>query len=355
MGVPLSTASPSRSSSFNRYQFSDYASSDSRTVTTSSAGESSFLEIHTRRELNIFTLGELKSATQNFKPNNLLGEGGFGRVYKGWLDEMTLSPAKPGSGMVVAVKKLDPEGLQGHAEWQSEVNFLGRLSHPNLIKLLGYCIEDTELLIVYEFMPKGSLHNHLFRRIPNFEPLSWNTRLQIAIGAARGLTFLHASEPPVIHRGLKTSNILLDGNYNAKISDFGLAKLGPSDVESHVTTRVMGTLGYAAPEYVATGHLYVKSDVYVFGVVLLEILTGMKALDRNRPAMQQNLVEWTKPYLSSKKMLKTIMDAKIKSQYSLKAAWQTAQLVLKCLESVPGRRPSMQEVLEGLEAIETIP
>ncbi|XP_020225141.2 probable serine/threonine-protein kinase PIX13 [Cajanus cajan] len=350
----------------------------SGSATTSSAGKSQFSEIASgsidsqgslplalplpspdgqileRPNLKVFTFGDLRSATKSFKSDTLLGEGGFGRVYKGWLDEKTLSPAKAGFGMIVAIKKLNPQSTQGFQEWQSEVNFLGRLSHPNLVKLLGYCWDDDELLLVYEFMSKGSLENHLFRRNPNIEPLSWSTRFKIAIGAARGLAFLHASEKQVIYRDFKASNILLDGNYNAKISDFGLAKLGPSGGQSHVTTRVMGTYVYAAPEYIVTGHLYVKSDVYGFGVVLLEILTGMRALDTERPTGQQNLVEWTKPLLSSKKKLKTIMDAKIEGQYSPKAAWQEAQLTLKCLENDPRQRPSMKDVVEELEAIEAI-
>ncbi|KAJ1413321.1 putative serine/threonine-protein kinase [Sesbania bispinosa] len=354
------------------------ASTDSKNVgfsgTTSSAGRSQFSELASgsfgggegpfplpspngqileRPNMKVFSYADLKSATKSFKSDTLLGEGGFGRVYKGWLDEKTLTPARAGSGMVVAIKKLNPESTQGFQEWQSEINFLGRLSHPNLVKLLGYCWDDEELLLVYEFMPKGSLENHLFRRNPNIEPLSWNTRIKIAIGAARGLAFLHTSEK-VIYRDFKASNILLDGNYNAKISDFGLAKLGPSGGESHVTTRVMGTYGYAAPEYIATGHLYVKSDVYGFGVVLLEILTGMRALDTKRPTGQQNLVEWLKPCLSNKKKLKTIMDARIEGQYSPKAALQAAQLTLKCLEPDPKQRPSMKEVLEALEGIEAI-
>ncbi|KAG2408869.1 serine/threonine-protein kinase [Vigna angularis] len=339
-------------SSFGKSQFSEIASGsiDSEGSLPFCSPDGQILE---RPNLKEFSFGDLKSAAKSFKGDTLLGEGGFGRVYKGWLDEKNLTPAKPGSGMVVAIKKLNPESTQGFQEWKSEVNFLGRLSHPNLVKLLGYCWDEDELLLVYEFMPKGSLENHLFRRNPNIEPLSWNTRLKIAIGAARGLAFLHTSEK-VIYRDFKASNILLDGSYNAKISDFGLAKLGPSGGQSHVTTRVMGTYGYAAPEYIATGHLYVKSDVYGFGVVLLEILTGMRALDTRRPTGQQNLVEWTKPYLSSKKKLKTIMDSKIEGQYSPKAALQAAQLTLKCLEHDPKQRPSMKEVLEGLEAIETI-
>ncbi|XP_028776699.1 probable serine/threonine-protein kinase PIX13 [Neltuma alba] len=303
--------------------------------------------------LKVFSFGDLKAATKNFKSDSLLGEGGFGKVYKGWLDEKTLSPAKAGFGMMVAIKKLNPESMQGFQEWKSEVNFLGSLSHPNLVKLFGYCTEEDELLLVYEFMPKGSLESHLFRRVSNTQPLSWNTRLKIAIDAAQGLAFLHTSEKQIIYRDFKASNILLDGSYNAKISDFGLAKLGPSGEQSHVTTRIMGTYGYAAPEYVATGHLYVKSDVYGFGVVLLEMLTGMKALDPKRPSRQQNLVEWGKPCLTSKKKLKTIMDARIEGQYSLSAAFQAAQLILKCLEPDPKNRPGMKDVVEELQGIES--
>ncbi|XP_017977968.1 PREDICTED: probable serine/threonine-protein kinase Cx32, chloroplastic [Theobroma cacao] len=303
--------------------------------------------------LKVFTFAELKTATKNFKGDTLLGEGGFGRVYKGWVDEKTLTPSKVGSGMIVAIKKLNHESMQGFEEWQSEVNFLGRLYHPNLVKLLGYCWEDKELLLVYEFLQKGSLENHLFRRNPAIEPLSWELRLKIAIGAARGLAFLHTSEK-VIYRDFKASNILLDGNYNAKISDFGLAKLGPAGGESHVTTRVMGTYGYAAPEYIATGHLYVKSDVYGFGVVLLELMTGLRALDTKRPSGQQNLVDWLRPTLSLKKKVKTIMDVRIEGQYSSKAAILSAELTLKCLEHDPKNRPSMKEVGEALERIESL-
>ncbi|XP_015889606.2 probable serine/threonine-protein kinase PIX13 [Ziziphus jujuba] len=304
--------------------------------------------------LRVFSFAELKSATKNFKSDTVLGEGGFGKVFKGWVDEKTLAPSKFGIGMMVAIKKLNHESVQGFQEWQSEVNFLGRLSHPNLVKLLGYCWEDKELLLVYEFMQRGSLENHLFRRNPSIEPLSWDRRLQIAIGAARGLAFLHTSEKKVIYRDFKASNILLDANFNAKIADFGLAKLGPAGGESHVTTRIMGTYGYAAPEYVATGHLYVKSDVYGFGVVLLEMLTGLRALDTKRPSGQQNLVDWAKPCLSSKRKLKTIMDLRMEGQYSPKAALQAAQLTLKCLEPEPRSRPSMKEVVESLEQIEAM-
>uniref|UniRef100_A0A0D9YLD6 non-specific serine/threonine protein kinase n=1 Tax=Oryza glumipatula TaxID=40148 RepID=A0A0D9YLD6_9ORYZ len=302
--------------------------------------------------LRTFTFIELRTATKNFRPDSVLGEGGFGRVYKGWVDEKTMNPVKGGTGMVVAVKKLNSESMQGYEEWQSEINFLGRLSHPNLVKLLGYCFEDKELLLVYEFMAKGSLENHLFKR--GCPPLSWELRLKIAIGAARGLAFLHASEKQVIYRDFKASNILLDANYNAKLSDFGLAKLGPTGSNSHITTRVMGTYGYAAPEYVATGHLYVKSDVYGFGVVMLEMMSGQRALDPNRPNGQLSLVDWAKPYLADRRKLARLMDPRFEGQYNSKQAVQAAQLTLNCLAGEPRSRPSMKEVLETLEKIESM-
>ncbi|XP_034674669.1 probable serine/threonine-protein kinase PIX13 isoform X2 [Vitis riparia] len=303
--------------------------------------------------LKMFTFAELKSATRNFRPHTMLGEGGFGRVFKGWVDEKTYAPTKVSVGIPVAVKKSNPESEQGLKEWQSEVKFLGKFTHPNLVKLLGYCCEDQQFLLVYEYMHKGSLENHLFK-LGGAESLTWEIRLKIAIGAARGLAFLHTSEKTVIYRDFKSSNILLDGDYNAKLSDFGFAKLGPSDGDSHVTTQVVGTYGYAAPEYIATGHLYVKSDVYGFGVVLLEMLTGKQTLDMNRPPGQRNLVEWTKPSLPNKRKLKKIMDPRLRDQYPLKAATQVAELILKCLESDPKNRPSMEEVLETLKRINEI-
>ncbi|KAF7143777.1 hypothetical protein RHSIM_Rhsim05G0047300 [Rhododendron simsii] len=297
--------------------------------------------------LRIFSFLELKTATRNFRVDTVLGEGGFGKVYKGWLEEKATS--KSGSGSVVAIKKLDSESMQGFDEWQSEVHFLGRLSHPNLVKLLGYCWEENELLLVYEFMQKGSLENHLFGRGSAVQPLPWDIRLKILIGAAQGLAFLHTSDKQVIYRDFKASNILLDGCYNAKISDFGLAKLGPSASKSHITTRVMGTSGYAAPEYVATGHLYVKSDVYGFGVVLIEMLTGLRAVDQNRPGGKLNLVDWIKPHLSDRRKLKQVMDSQLQGKYPSKAALQIAQLALKCIEPEQKTRPSMKVVVETLQ------
>ncbi|CAI9764309.1 unnamed protein product [Fraxinus pennsylvanica] len=369
MGICFSSASVNQSPTTTE-QLSSVATSQTTGNITSSTGNSNVSgssqfsaatggdeagpsgQILPLPNLRMFAFSELKAATRNFRSDTVLGEGGFGKVYKGWLDEK--GTTKGGSTTVIAVKKLNAESFQGFEEWQSEINFLGRLSHPNLVKLLGYCWEDTELLLIYEFMQKGSLENHLFGRGAAVLPLPWDTRLKILIGAARGLAFLHASDRKVIYRDFKASNILLDGSYNAKISDFGLAKMGPTPSKSHVTTRVMGTHGYAAPEYVATGHLYVKSDVYGFGVVLVEMLTGLRVLDENRPDGKHNLVEWVKPHLFDRRKLKNIMDSRLEGKYPSRSAIQIAQLALSCIESEPKNRPSMREIVEILERIDSV-
>ncbi|KAL3536404.1 hypothetical protein ACH5RR_004865 [Cinchona calisaya] len=309
-------------------------------------------EILQSSNMKSFTFGELKTATRNFRPDSVLGEGGFGSVYKGWVDEQLLTPSKPGSGMVVAVKRLNQDGWQGHKEWLAEINYLGQLRHPNLVKLIGYCLEDDHRLLVYEFMPKGSMENHLFRQGSYFEPLSWNHRIKIALGAARGLAFLHSAETKVIYRDFKTSNILLDSKYNAKLSDFGLARDGPTDDKSHVSTQVMGTYGYAAPEYLSTGHLTARSDLYSFGVVLLEMLSGKKAIDKNRPTGEHNLVEWAKPYLTNKRRIFRILDSRLEGQYPMGRALKVADLAIKCLSVDPKLRPSMDEVVTTLEQVQ---
>ncbi|KAF3448947.1 hypothetical protein FNV43_RR09666 [Rhamnella rubrinervis] len=268
-------------------------------------------------------------------------------VHKGYIDENFRQGLK---AQAVAVKLLDIEGLQGHREWLAEVIFLGQLRHPHLVKLIGYCCEDEERLLVYEFMPRGSLENHLFKRIS--VTLPWATRLRIAIGAAKGLAFLHGAENPVIYRDFKTSNVLLDSDFTAKLSDFGLAKMGPEGSDTHVTTRVMGTFGYAAPEYVSTGHLTTKSDVYSFGVVLLELLTGRRATDKSRPKSEQNLVDWARPYLTSTRRLRYIMDPRLAGQYSVKGAKEMANLALHCISVNPKDRPRMSVIVETLESLQ---
>ncbi|KAK6783826.1 hypothetical protein RDI58_017280 [Solanum bulbocastanum] len=304
-----------------------------------------------QRQLLQFTFHELKSATGNFRPDSILGEGGFGYVFKGWIEENGTAPAKPGSGVTVAVKSLKPDGLQGHREWVAEVDFLGQLHHPNLVKLIGYCIEDDQRLLVYEFMTRGSLENHLFRRTI---PLPWSNRLKIALGAAKGLAFLHGGSEPVIYRDFKTSNILLDSEYNAKLSDFGLAKAGPQGDKTHVSTRVVGTYGYAAPEYVMTGHLTAKSDVFSFGVVLLEILTGRRSMDKKRPSGEQNLVAWAKPYLADKRKFYQLVDPRLELNYSLKGVQKISQLAYICLSRDSKSRPSMDEIVKALTPLQDL-
>lgn len=311
-------------------------------------------EILESSNLKGFTFNELRIATRNFRPDSVLGEGGFGCVFKGWVDENTFKAARPGTGLVIAAKRLNQEGFQGHKEWLAEITYLGQLSHPNLVKLIGYCLEDEHRLLVYEFMPRGSLENHLFRRSSYFQPLSWTLRMKVALGAAKGLAYLHSPEAKVIYRDFKSSNILLDSNYNAKLSDFGLAKDGPIDGKSHVSTRVMGTYGYAAPEYMATGHLTTRSDVYSFGVVLLEMLTGRRAVDKNRPNGEQNLIEWAKPYLASKRKILRVMDPRIEGQYSLSGALRAALVAVKCLSIEPKYRPNMIEVVKELEQLQDL-
>ncbi|CAA0814218.1 Protein kinase superfamily protein [Striga hermonthica] len=327
----------SKQSSFNRLSLTDFSSSTlSEDLSISLAGSN----------LHVFTLQELKVITQNFSPSNFLGEGGFGPVHKGFIDDRF----RPGlKAQPVAVKLLDLDGSQGHKEWLTEVIFLGQLRHAHLVKLIGYCCEEEHRLLVYEYMPRGSLENQLFRRYS--VSLPWSTRMKIALGAAKGLAFLHEAEKPVIYRDFKASNILLDSEYNAKLSDFGLAKDGPQGDDTHVSTRVLGTTGYAAPEYVMTGHLTAASDVYSFGVVLLELLTGRKSVDKTRPHREQNLVEWARPMLKSPRKLNRLMDPRLEGQYPELGAQRAATLAYQCLSHRPKLRPTIGEVIQDLEPL----
>ncbi|XWS62305.1 hypothetical protein CRYUN_Cryun07bG0199000 [Craigia yunnanensis] len=326
--------------SFRRLSYSDLSRSSSTRINEDLA--QSF-----GPDLYDFQLSEMRAITHNFSTDFMLGEGGFGTVHKGYMDENLRQGLK---AQAVAVKLLDIEGLQGHREWLAEVIFLGQLRHPHLVKLIGYCCEDEQRLLVYEFMPRGSLENHLFKRISISLP--WGTRLKIAIGAAKGLAFLHGAENPVIYRDFKTSNILLDSDFTAKLSDFGLAKMGPEGSNTHVTTRVMGTYGYAAPEYVSTGHLTTKSDVYSFGVVLLELLTGRRSVEKSRSKNEQNLVDWAKPYLRSSRRLRYIMDQRLGGHYSVKGAKEMALLALQCISLNPKDRPRMPAIIQTLETLQ---
>ncbi|TVU07687.1 hypothetical protein EJB05_41078 [Eragrostis curvula] len=300
--------------------------------------------------LKLFTHDELRQATGDFDPAQIIGEGGFGAVYRGVIDGAVLKGYPPTE---VAVKELNPEGLQGDREWLTEVSYLGQYSHTNLVELIGYCCEDDHRLLVYEYMAKGSLENHLFRRSCN---LSWTTRVKIARDVARGLAFLHGGGRPIIYRDFKTSNILLDADFNAKLSDFGLAKEGPMGGKTHVSTRVMGTYGYAAPEYMATGHLTAMSDVYGFGVVLLEMLVGRRALEPSRAgARDGSLVDWARPILIRPKKLERIVDRRMgelgKGQFTARSVERVARLAYDCLSQNPKVRPAMARVVQTLDAV----
>ncbi|KAL7145449.1 hypothetical protein ABFS83_07G084600 [Erythranthe nasuta] len=294
---------------------------------------------------------ELKKATRNFRSYSDLGEGAFAHFSKGWIDENTLTASKPGIGTAVAVKMWHrEEGLDGVKKCLKEIKYLDRFRLPNIVKLIGYCSEEDYMIMVYEFIPKGSLDRHLFRGSLD-QTLPWVARIKVAVGAARALAFLHDNENPIVHQNFNTADILLDGEFNAKLHNFGLAMDGPMGSRTHVSTQVVGRVGYAAPEYVATGRLTTKCDVYGFGVVLVELLTGRKSFDENRTINEYNLVDWATPYLHRKKNLSRIMDPRIKGQFPHTAAFTVATIAVKCLRQMPEQRPRMAEVLVALEQL----
>ncbi|XP_023743326.1 uncharacterized protein LOC111891500 [Lactuca sativa] len=289
-----------------------------------------------------FTLSEIQSATQNFDEALVIGQGGFGKVYK---------CSKIGSITEVAVKRLHSMSNQGANEFESEVKVLSKLRHGNLVSLIGYCKEEREMILIYEFMPNGTLEDHL--RTPNLS-LSWLQRLKICIGAARGLDYLHmgtSTQHGVIHRDVKTSNILLDANFAAKISDFGLAKVGLTDqTQTHVSTAVKGTFGYMDPCYFYTGKLTRKSDVYAFGVVLFEVLSGRKAVDTSFDEEQWGLAAWAQHLIKEGK-IDQIIDPRLVGKPSRKCLKEFASVAGRCLHTQPKHRPTMAEVVVRLESI----
>ncbi|KAJ7003089.1 proline-rich receptor-like protein kinase PERK15 [Populus alba x Populus x berolinensis] len=227
-----------------------------------------------------FTYEELAMATDNFSNANLLGQGGFGYVHKGIL----------ANGTVVAIKQLKSGSGQGEREFQAEIEIISRVHHRHLVSLVGYCITGSQRMLVYEFVPNYTLEFHLHG---NGNPtMSWSTRMRIAVGSAKGLTYLHEDcQPKIIHRDIKAANILIDQSFEAKVADFGLARYS-LDTETHVSTRVMGTFGYMAPEYASSGKLTEKSDVYSFGVVLLELISGRRPVDRTQSYIDDSIVDW---------------------------------------------------------------
>ncbi|KAK4286072.1 hypothetical protein QN277_002683 [Acacia crassicarpa] len=300
------------------------------------------LQVVADNGLQVFTYKQLHSATNGFSKSNVIGRGGFGLVYRGLLY----------SGGNVVIKFMDEAQKQGEEEFKTEVELLGQLRCPSLLKLIGYCTDNNHKLLVYEFMANGSLQEHLYPISNSFVTpmkLDWNTRLRIALEAAKGLEYLHEHvNPPVIHRDFKSSNILSDKQFHAKVSDFGLAKHGSDKAGGHVSTRVLGTHGYVAPEYALTGHLTTKSDVYSYGVVLLELLTGRVPVDMERPPGEGVLVSWALPLLNDRVNVAKIMDPALEGQHSMKEVIQVAAIAAQCVQPGADYRPLMADVVQSL-------
>ncbi|WOL02081.1 putative serine/threonine-protein kinase PBL7 [Canna indica] len=294
------------------------------------------------RGLQVFNYKQLHLATGGFGKGNVVGHGSFGAVYRGVLPD----------GRKVAVKLMDRPGKQGEEEFKMEVELLTRLHSPYLLILVGHCSDGSHRLLVYEFMANGGLQEHLYPTrgsCGGISKLDWDTRMQIALEAAKGLEYLHEHvSPPVIHRDFKSSNILLDNNFHAKVSDFGLAKLGSDKAGGHVSTRVLGTQGYVAPEYALSGRLTTKSDVYSYGVVLLELLTGRLPVDMDRPPGEVVLVTWALPCLNDRDKVIQIMDPALEGQYSMKDAVQVAAIAAMCVQPEADYRPLMADVVQSL-------
>ncbi|KAH7568680.1 hypothetical protein JRO89_XS06G0031900 [Xanthoceras sorbifolium] len=290
-----------------------------------------------------FTFRQLKAATNNFNSANKLGEGGFGSVYKGQLSD----------GTVIAVKQLSSKSRQGNREFVNEIGMISGLQHPNLVKLFGCCVEGNQLLLVYEYMENNCLAHALFGSESNTLKLDWATRQKICVGIARGLAFLHEeSAIKIVHRDIKATNVLLDRQLNAKISDFGLAKLKEEE-NTHISTRVAGTVGYMAPEYALWGHLTEKADVYSFGVVALEIASGRN----NASYRAQNgcvcLLDFAFN-LQQKGNLMEIVDPNLEDKFNKEEAEKMIRVALLCSNADPAVRPTMSEVVSMLEARATV-
>ncbi|KAK4438213.1 BRASSINOSTEROID INSENSITIVE 1-associated receptor kinase [Sesamum alatum] len=292
-------------------------------------------------QLKRFSLRELQVATDNFSNKNILGRGGFGKVYKGRLAD----------GSLVAVKRLKEERTQGgELQFQTEVEMISMAVHRNLLRLRGFCMTPTERLLVYPYMANGSVASCLRERPDSQPPLDWAIRKRIALGSARGLAYLHDHcDPKIIHRDVKAANILLDEDFEAVVGDFGLAKLMDYK-DTHVTTAVRGTIGHIAPEYLSTGKSSEKTDVFGYGVMLLELITGQRAFDLARLANDDDvmLLDWVKGLLKEKK-LETLVDADLQGNYIDEEVEQLIQVALLCTQSSPMERPKMSEVVRMLE------
>nr|APR64423.1 hypothetical protein [Populus tomentosa] len=288
-----------------------------------------------------FTLRDLQVATNRFSKDNIIGDGGYGVVYQGHMI----------NGTPVAVKKLLNNPGQADKDFRVEVEAIGHVRHKNLVRLLGYCMEGTQRMLVYEYVNNGNLEQWLRGGMRQHGYLTWEARMKILLGTAKALAYLHeAIEPKVVHRDIKSSNILIDDNFDAKISDFGLAKLLGAG-KSHITTRVMGTFGYVAPEYANSGLLNEKSDVYSFGVVLLEAITGRDPVDYDRPENEVNLVEWLKMMVAGRRS-EEVVDPMIENRPATSALKRALLTALRCVDPDSEKRPKMSQVVRMLESEE---
>ncbi|KAM7482602.1 hypothetical protein LguiB_007185 [Lonicera macranthoides] len=288
-----------------------------------------------------YSLKELELATNGFSVGNVIGEGGYGIVYRGVLLD----------GSVVAVKNLLNNKGQAEKEFKVEVEAIGKVRHKNLVGLIGYCAEGVQRMLVYEYVDNGNLEQWLHGDVGPVSPLTWDIRIRIAVGTAKGLAYLHEGlEPKVVHRDVKSSNILLDRKWNAKVSDFGLAKLLGSE-KSYVTTRVMGTFGYVSPDYASTGMLNEGSDVYSFGVLLMEMITGRSPVDYSRAPGEMNLVDWFKGMVASRRG-EELVDPLIEVKPSPRSLKRALLVCLRCIDLDPNKRPKMGQIVHMLEADE---
>ncbi|GFY95318.1 protein kinase superfamily protein [Actinidia rufa] len=282
----------------------------------------------------IFTYKELHAATNGFSEENMLGEGGFGSVYWG----------KTSDGLQIAVKKLKSMNSKAEMEFAVEVEVLGRVRHKNLLGLKGYCAAAEQRLIVYDYMPNLSLLSHLHGQFAGEVQLDWKRRMKIALGSAEGLLYLHHEVTPhIIHRDIKASNVLLDSNFEPLVADFGFAKLIPEGV-SHMTTRVKGTLGYLAPEYAMWGKVSESCDVYSFGILLLELLTGQKPIEKLPGGIKRTITEWAEPMIL-KGRFKDLADPKLGGNFDESQLKMGVNVAALCVQNEPEKRPTMREVV----------
>ncbi|GAB2298916.1 Protein STRUBBELIG-REPTOR FAMILY 8 [Dionaea muscipula] len=287
-----------------------------------------------------YTVASLQIATNSFSQENLIGEGSLGRVYKAMLP----------NGKILAVKKIDNSALslQEEDNFVEAVSNMSRLRHPNIVPLVGYCAEHGQRLLVYEYIAYGSLCDILHFSDDGGQRLSWNARVKVALGTARALEYLHeVCLPPVVHRNFKSANILLDEESNPHLSDCGLAALTPN-TERKVSTEMIGSFGYSAPEFALSGIYTVKSDVYSFGVVMLELMTGRKPLDSSRSRAEQSLVRWATPQLHDIDALAKMLDPALNGMYPAKSLSRFADVIALCVQPEPEFRPPMSEVVQAL-------